>query len=201
MQKQIENFTSAASGEKRVSLPTDYPYRMILARFWVQLSDINEIVTDIKLTCDTDKFIPFNRKTQQLDAQALGMFGAGRIKHDIYTANEIANRIIFNKEPDCRPFLAEAALYDIIGITYQWSSELKLELSTHAGVADGTSRKITVSEAGHAPHATLPIPFGRMMNPEDWFNPKEFDKVELVLTQAVASAVCEIAAEQVRAQA
>lgn len=201
MQKQIENFTSSSSGEKRISFPIDYPYRMILARFWKQQKDIDEIMTDMKLTCDTDKFIPFNRKTQQLDAQAFAMFGAGRIKHDVFTANEIAFRLIFNKEPSIMGLVAETALADILNETYAWSSEGKYELYTHAGVADSTDRKISIVEEGHAPHATLPIPFGRLMNPEDWFNPKEFEKVELVLTQAVADAVCEIAAEQVRSQA
>jgi hypothetical protein len=129
------------------------------------------------------------------------MFGAGRVKHDVLVSNEEAFRLIFNKEPSIMGLVNENALADILNETYAWSSEGKYELYTHAGVADATDRQITLVEEGHAPHATLPIPFGRMMNPEDWFNPKEFEKVELVLTQAVADAVCEIAAEQVRSQA
>ena len=200
MAKQIENFTSAASGEKRIELPTDYIYRMLLTRFWIQLSDINEIITDLKLTCDTDKFIPINRKVQQLDAAAFAMFGAGRVKHDIRANDNTQTRLIFNKEPDCRLFQTTQNLFDIIGIAYQWSSEIKIWLGTHAGVADTTVRELTMVEEGHAPHATLPIPFGRVMNPEDWFDPTAYKKLELVLTQAVVSGVCEIAAEQVRPQ-
>jgi len=200
MQKQIVSFTSASSGEKRVDLPRDYTYRMILARLWKQLSDIDEIITDIKLTADTDKFIPFNRKTKQLDAFAFSQFGHGTIKHDVYVAHQIAFRLIFNKEPNMLALVDEDNLFDILGSTYSWSSEGKLELGTHAGVADSTDRRITMIEAGHAPHATLPITFGRLNEKDDWFDPKVYGTLELVLTQAVADAVCEIVAEQVRPQ-
>jgi len=200
MQKQIENFTSAGSGEKRIDLPTDYPYRMLLLRFWKQASDIEEIITDAKLTCDTDKFIPFNRKVKQLDAEAFNQFGAGRLKHDIVTQHDQNVRLLFNKEPDCRFYENTLALFNIVHVNYQWSSQLHTDIGTHAGVADATDRKYTLVEEGHALHATLPIPFGRPFYPEDWFPAKDFGKIELVLTQLVADAVCEVLGEQVRPQ-
>jgi hypothetical protein len=52
-------------------------------------------------------------------------------------------------------------------------------------------------EEGHAPHATLPIPFGLMDQPDTWFNPVGRGKVELVLTQKVA-ATCQLVLEQLR---
>lgn len=198
MQKQIDSFTSAASGEKRIEFPIDYTYRMLLLRFWLQLKDIDEIITDIKLTCDTDKFIPFNRKTKQLDAYAFSVFGSGRVKHDVRFNDNTTTRLIFNKEPDVRAYWTTQNLFDIIGIAYQWSSEIKWWLGTHAGVADTTVREVTAVEEGHAPHATVPIFFGRPDVPEDWFNPTAYKKVELVLTQATADATCEIVLEQVR---
>ena len=197
MAKEIESFTSATSGEKRIELPTDKVYRMLMGRFWVQLSDIDEIITDLKLTCDSDKFIPINRKVQQLDAEALALFGRSRLKHDILTSHQTAFRLLHNKEPELQVFLATALLYDIVGINYAWSSEGKLELASHAGAADSTDRKFTMVEEGHALHATLPIPFGIMSNPDTWFDPLSYKKVELVLTQAVAAS-CQIVLEQVR---
>lgn len=199
MAKQIENFTSA-SGEKRIELPTDYIYRMILARFWKQASDIDEVITDIKLTCDVDSFIPFNRKTKQLDAEALSQFGLAEFKRDILRAHGATVRLLVNKEPTCTAFLG-LALSDVVIPAFQWSSQLYLYLyTTSTGVGDGTARNITMREQGHALHATLPIKFGRPGMPEDWFDPKVYKKLELVLTQAVTAAVCEIAAEQVRPQ-
>lgn len=200
MQKQIDSFTSVSSGDKRIDLPIDYVYRMLMMRAYLQQSDINEIITDIKLTADTDRFIPFNRKTQQLDASVFSQFGASRIKHDILTSDGLAVRAMHNKEGSAVIACAVAGLYDILGIDYFWSNELKLNMSTHAGASESTPRAVTCTEEGHALHATLPILFGRLEEPTDWFNPKEYSKLELVLTQATASAICEIVAEQVRPQ-
>ena len=196
MAKEIESFTSATSGEKRIDLPTDYIYRMLMGRFWVEGSDIDEVITDFKMTCDSDKFIPFNRKVKQLDAEALTQFGLCELKHDIYRAHGATVRLLVNKEPVCL-IMDNTGTADIPCINWQWSSNFYLSLFTHAGANDTTARDLTVREFGHALHATLPVPFGIMDDPTSWFDPKPYKKVELVLTQAVA-ATCQICLEQVR---
>lgn len=200
MAKQIENFTSAASGEKRIELPTDYMYRMLLGRFWIQGSDIDEIITDLKLTCDTDKFIPINRKVKQLDAAALSMFGRAELKHDVFASDSDTVRLLLNKEPSVVIHAWNTPMNVFLNIHWAWSSQMAPAVFLHDGTAYPTDSTLTVLETGHALHATLPIPFGRLNEPGDWFDPKAYKKIELVLTQAVVSAVCEIAAEQVRPQ-
>jgi len=202
MQKQIDSFLSAASGDKRIDLPIDYVYRMLLLRLYKQESDIDEVISDVKITCDTDKFIPINRKVKQLDADAQARFGRSVLKHDIFCSHQETVRLLHNKEPDMRPFYQSSTVPDIIGIDWQWSNAMKLNMYDHAGAADTTDRKLTGVEEGHALHATLPICFGRPDVPEDWFSPAEFKKIELVLTQAAAGvgAACEVAVEQVRTQ-
>jgi hypothetical protein len=200
MQKQIENFTSASSGEKRIELPLDYTYRMFLLRFWKEGSDIDEIISDIKFTCDTDKFIPINRKTKQLDAMALSQFGLFTCKHDIYRAHNADVRLIVNKEPNSVLFPGGQDDGIICVARWQWSSQLHTTLVLHDGSYVGTAKKLHIAERGHAPHATLPVPMGRLNEPSDWFVPTDYKKLELVLTQKTADAVCEIATEQVRPQ-
>jgi len=198
MQKQVDSFTSA-TGEKRVELPVDYTYRMLLMRLWLQGYDINEIISIAKLTCDTDKFIPFDRRVQQLDAEALALLGVGQIKHDMFFGHGDSIRLIFNKEPFCTPYAQVPGTPRMFNLTAQWSSLLsEVEVYAHDGTLDTTDRKVTAWEHGHAPHATVPHFFGRPDVPEDWFNPTAYKKVELVLTQAIAAAVCEIVLEQVR---
>lgn len=197
MAKQVENFTSETSGEKRINMPRDYPYRLLLGRFYVQQSDINEVITDLKLTCDTDAFIAFNRKVQQLDAEALAQFGRVALKHDIFTHHQSAFREVNNKENSSNFSMWEDTTGYMVGTQYEWSSEGKLDVIKNDGTTLSSDAKITGKENGHAMHATLPIPFGLMNTPSTWFNPKPYTKVELVATQAVA-AVCEIALEQER---
>ena len=198
MQKQIDSFISVASGDKRIELPVDYVYRVLMPRFWVQGSDIDAIITDLKLTCDTDKFVPFNRKVKQLDAAALAQFGPALLAHNILSSNTLVSRLLCNKEPRCHLYTA-TTLPRAISISAQAASQITIgyyDLATPTAIT--ADENITMLEEGHAPHATLPVPFGRFMEPDTWFDPKTYGKIELVMTQAVAAAVCEIVLEQVR---
>jgi len=200
MQKQIDSFTSVASGEKRIDLPTDYIYRMLLLRPWLEGSDVDEVISDLKLTCDTDKFIPFNRKVKQLDADALARFGPCILKHDFFRAGSWTARTLVNKEPWVTGYTRAPATPRVIVPWAQWSSTYNGELYDMAGALDGTARQITAIEQGHALHSTVPIFFGRPEVAEDWFDPKAYKKLEAVLTQATAGATVQIFAEQVRPQ-
>jgi len=197
MTKQKESFTST-SGEKRIELPVDYTYRMLLFRFWKQGSDIDEIISEIKFTLDTDRFIPLNRKVKQLDAQALAEFGMGELKHDMFASDSEEVRLLFNKEPVVALWNWETPMNVFCNMHWAWSSQCAPAVFLHDGTAYGTDVKLTSLEKGHALHATLPVPFGRLDVPGDWFDPTPFKKMELVLTQATADATCEIVTQQVR---
>jgi len=197
MQKEIESFTSATSGDKRIELPTDYPYSMILCRFYVEGSDIDEVITDFKMTCDTDKFIPIDRKVKQLDAEAFAMFGAVDYKHDFFRGGSFTAVVLVNKEPWITAFSRAPATPRVVVPWAQWSSNFNGELYDMAGSLDGTARQLTGHVTGHALHATLPVLFGVYGNPGDYFPASSYGKIELVLTQAVA-ATCEIVVEQRR---
>ncbi len=196
--RQVMSYTTLSSGDKRIDLLTDFPTRLMLVRAWLQVSDIDELFTDLKLTFDSDKYILLNRKVKQLDAQALAQFGFGRVKHDIFTQHQAAFRLLFNKEPSFYGWSWEDATPEILGVRYTWSSEGKLDISDNAGTAITSDMKITGVEEGHALHATLPIVMGELMKPETWMDMSSYKKAELVLSQAVGGAVGEIVQEQVR---
>ena len=135
---------------------------------------------------------------KQLDASALAEFGLCTFKHDILASDSDTVRLLVNKEP-ILSFLNWYTPSNLIMSTHwAWSSQFAPGVFNHDGSAYGTDVQLSVVEAGHALHATLPILFGRYMDPETWFDPKAYKKMELVLTQATASAVCEIVTEQVR---
>jgi hypothetical protein len=198
MQKQIESWTMAASGDKTVQLPVDYPYRMLLLRSFEQLVDLDGAITDVKLSCDKDRFIPINRKVGQLAGEALSRFGRAMFKHDIFTQHGAAFREINNKENSSTVYMYEDAAGYIVGIWYEWSSEGKLTVFSHAGVAYATDAKYTLLENGHLPHAALAIPFGLLDDPSTWFNAPAYGDIDLILTQGNAGGAGSVVAEQVR---
>ena len=197
MAKEINSFTSA-SGEKRIDLPIDYIYRMLMLRVSARYSDIDLTLSDLKLTCDSDKFIFLNRKVKQLDAEAFAQFGASRLKHDIVASYNDNVEILHHKEPDCRVWSTKESPGEYIAISYQWSGRLRIMVYDAAGAAVATDRKLTMVEEGHSFHGTLPIPFGIMDREETWFDPAPYKKLEAVLTQATADHACQICLEQVR---
>ena len=197
--KETEPFTSAASGEKRVELNRDRIYRLLLLRFWLQGYDVNEIVSDVKLTADMDDYVVFNRKLQQLDAEALAEYGAPGYKHDMLFGHGDSIRVLFNKEPFATPYAQAPGTPRMFNLTAQWSSLLsELEVYAHDGSLDTTDRKVTAWVRGHALHACVPVVFGILNEPNTWFDPRVYKKLELVLTQGTASAACSVVAEQVR---
>ena len=198
MAKEVESFVSVGSGYKRIDLPRDLKYRLLLARFWKQVSDIDEIISEIKLTCDSDKFVLFNRKVAQLDAEAFALFGAHRIKHDVFFSNAEHIKLLTNKEPDVRLWNETADVVNFFNLNAIWSSDAYIFCYDKDGLADETDRKRTLVEEGHALHATLPVVFGLMDEPETWFDPTAYGKVEAILDDDTADAVCEIALEQER---
>ncbi len=180
--KQVDTFTMDTSGSHKSDLPCDYPWRLMLVRSYLQLYDINEMIERLSINFDTGKYKPLDeRYVADLDAEALALFGRSTLKHDLFTSDNEANRILHNKEPDCRVWDAHATTPDILGIIYQWSNDLKLSLLTNAGVQDTTDRKVTMVEEGHGMHSIVPVPFGRMDDPASWLDAKKYAGCDLRL--------------------
>lgn len=199
--REVDTFTMVTSGSKRVEMYTDYPWRLLMLKSYLQQKDIDECIERIKLDCDAGKFVPFdNRYVKQLDAEALAEFGLCVFKHDIFQKHQSAFREINNKENHGRwATFADANGY-IVNVEYEWSSEGKLDILSNAGVALASDVKLTGMEAGHAPHATVPIPFGVMEDPETWFNATKYGKIDLYLyaPSSGAAGVSSVVLEQVR---
>ncbi len=180
--KQVETFTMPTSGSHKTEMYTDYPWRLLLIRCYLQGYDINEMISYLTLDCDAGKFKPLDtRYVADLDEEALALFGASRVKHDIFESHQDKIRLLHNKEPDLRPYYQSLTQDNIVGIDYQWSSEAKLNMFNDAGSALTTDQKITAVEEGHALHAILPIPFGDKDKMETWFDATKYGKIDLNL--------------------
>lgn len=201
MAKELLSFTSSATSgaEERKELVTDRVIRMLMTRHWVEGKDIDEITSDLKLTADADKYIAFNRKVIQLDAEALALFGRAELKHDVHRAHGSTVRALCNKELHWRPSIWVANLPRVFSVYNEWSSQFYIQMFDVAGAGDATARRISGVESGHALHATLPLPFGDPDDPATWFDPKPYKKLELVFTSGGTAGTCQVVAEQVRA--
>jgi hypothetical protein len=195
MGKLIESWTGGTSGDKRSELPIDYIIRMIMLRTYYTVKDVDENLTNIKLTCDTDKFIPFDRNTKQWDAEMAQLFGNIVMWKRVFATTGDQVWVPLNKEPQVKliPVAADVIAY----YSWCWSGEFYLGLEDYSSSAISSDTELHAEVEGHALHATVPIPMGVMDEPDTWFDPTEYKKVELVMTEAVAAANS-IVVEQVR---
>jgi len=199
MDKELLSFTSSSTSgaEERKELPTDLVYRMLMTRHYVEPCEIDYITSDLKLTADSDKFIAFNRKVKQLDAEALARFGECVILHPTKRATGAVIRGLTTKETHYRFWPSTSTQFTDFVHTLEFSGAVTLETQTPAGGSAGT-RRLWSEERGHALHGTLPLPFGDMNDPSTWLDPATFKKLELVFTSGGTAGTCQIVAEQVR---
>jgi len=199
MAKEIDSWTGATSGDKRKELPADFPYRLVMLQTYKSGNDIRENITKVKMTCDTDKFIPFERDMFEWDEEMAQLFGNVVIWKRAFASNDDDIYLPVNREPQVQ-FTKDgnAGLrgYDV-GSNYCWSGLVNIYVCDTSGGAYTSDQKIMCLIEGHALHDTQPIPMGDLARPETWFDPTPYKKVELVLTEAAAAAN-KIVLEQVR---
>ncbi len=190
--------SSSSGAEERKELPTDNVYRMIMTRHYAEGYDPNEITSDLKLTADADKYIGFNRKITQLDSEALMRFGLINIQHDVYRATGGVIRGLLQKETYWHLVPNTSTQFTDFVYSLMFSGNVTLETQIPGGGSAGT-RLFRAREIGHSLHGTIPLPFGDLNNPDSWFDPKGFRKLELILTSGGNAGTCQIVAEQVKA--
>ena len=200
MAKTIETWTGGTSGDKRSQLPVDYPYRLLLLSSYLSGNDVRENITKMKLTCDTDKFIPLERYTQQFNEEMAQLFGRCVFWKKAYVSDDESIWLPVNQEPHVQIIKsgnAGLAGYDVL-LNYCWSGIANVNVVDASEGVYATDQTLDLLIHGHAIHSTVPIPFGLMDNPGTWFDPTVYRKIELVVTEA-AAADNRIVIEQVRA--
>lgn len=198
MYKELYAFTSGTSGDEHVDMTRDYPYASILLRAYVAGNDASENINNIKLSCDAGKFIPINKKTAHINDWNEEDYGPCQIRCQLERADGDTVLHIMNKEP-----VALLEMDETDGFTramYQWSGQFVLHMHDMAGSGISADRWIRALITGGGMHSTAYVPFGILKDPATYFDPKPWNDIDLVLTQAAAATV-QIAAQQLRTYA
>lgn len=195
MWKEVENFSSAASGVKNVDMPVDYPYRRMLIRNFISSEVMSGTITHFKMTCDVDKFILFDMDESELSDICESMFGPFTMrKLDMFDqAGEsqvwMGGKTVMSAQTNSAESFVQAYLS---ANSRSYQQALKW---------DGTNRTDAATDCliwGFFPHCCRAYQFGLNDDPETWFNAPEFAGIEVKLTQACASVDCTVAVQQPR---
>jgi hypothetical protein len=188
--KGIESFTSAASGDKDVKLPHDYPYRRMMIRAYKSDTIPTSIITQYKLDCDMGKFVPLNMSSGELEDLMKSFFGPytfkkmDRVSQNSYDQTWMAGHTFAMLQ--CEAVGQYAQAWATGSIAYQQVMAIAANTRAEALIW------------GYQPHCCMPYQFGIPEEPETWFPTRDFGEEILWLTQGADSATVSVAVQQPR---
>jgi len=195
MAKSIYSYTSAGSGDEHIDMPVDYPYVGLMMRAFVAGNDVDENISALKIDCDAGKFIPLDKKVKDLYKIEEQDRGPAELHYYIFRKHGETVTHDLNHDPIISLLTSVAG--HIVGASWSWSSRFYLLLTDAAAAAITAEELVELVVKGSCPHSTIHVPFGLRDNPETYFDPREFGDVDLILSQAAASAVS-VVLEQLR---
>lgn len=193
--KEYDNYTSAASGDATTELPTDRVWRALMYRAYKSGVALNTSITNLKLSLDGDKFVPFNYSVPKFwreMATKLGLFDVrGLAMADDNTAFE--NWIAFSQSG----MVSARASGIVVGADNYDNSQVTPHVVNHAGTTQ-TGQGVWWSVLGTSFENSVLYPFGRKDEPADWFNLNIYKSAKLKATQGNAGASCQVVLQEVR---
>lgn len=205
MAKKHYNWTTAASGDERIALPTDHPYVLLLLRAWEQHTKLYSTITNLKLSIDQDKDIPFDLASWDFLKMMENHYGKFMLDQHIFGGNE----------DNVHTWLAVG---ETVGIVPEPTVAASGVFSTHVNVLDvdggklnlravGTDHSTTsptihqLLALGQGLHHTFAYPFGLMDDPSTWLDAPAVGDIKAVITQGNAGADADLALLQARSYA
>ena len=200
MTKSIHSWTSAASGDETIDLPVDYPYRLALLRGYEHGVAMSSTFTNVKLSCDTDKFVPLDLTLLDLAHMNEALWGWFEFGQELLeTDNDtVRGHLAFIRDyavssrTDLDFACADAVAGDQLTLSVT-------KTTTSPSVAAETSDvALGLVTRGVGPENTLCIPFGTLDAIEEWFPASMYQSIKLKVTQGNAGATCSVVLQQLR---
>lgn len=193
MWKQVEAWSAASTGEHKVDLPVDLPFRSLMMRAFTPASSPGGIWTHYKLDCDLGKYIPFDLDQQEM--MEICKMTDGPF-YNRQTAEVISGQWL------------ESWLGECLNVTSgQIASGISADAVTFGGprvqfcgqlVGGGSAGTwgAMYSPSGYFPHSSVLYRFGRRDVPATWFPAREYGEIALKLTEYASGAVVSTAVQQ-----
>lgn len=205
MSKNHYNFTSAASGDERISLPTDFPYVMMLLRAWETEVKLYTTISNLKLSVDQDKEIPFDLSSWDLLKQMENDFGLITLEQHIYATTEenIQSWLGVGESAVVTPETLSTdptTLYGVANVYGVDSGHLNL-VHRNPGNTAAVTNILQLIMRGQALNHTFAKIFGSVSEPDSWLAAPEKGDIKAIITQGNAGAAVDLALVQARAYA
>lgn len=196
MNKEHYSFTTADSGDETIDLPTDYPYRKLLVRSYIAGNEMAAVITQLKLSVDQDKFVPFDLRSTDLARMMEDWFGV--VRGEIhFLGDHLDTREVWMDMEVGAWGLLHSDLSGYVSIGDSWAGRVTLGIRDHDG-STMTAAYGYIYTTARCPESCFCYPFGGQDLIEEAFQAPDFGSVRLVLTQDVASAAASVMLQQIR---
>lgn len=194
MRKEIASWTTAASGDQPFILPLDFPYMGLYVAALKTTVEPDTIITNFKLTRNTDQYIDFNLAGRDAYGKNYADFGLFKQKFRplVDTAATWLGDLYFKT----------GAYFTRPGATAKSiTTAVAAESVTTAATTGGTADLTELVLEGMGPAAACYFPFydaniSQVANPDDFLNPTGLGELKLICTQGVVSAAGTVVVEQ-----
>jgi len=184
-----EHYTwTSAVGTEYIDLPTNHTLRGLMYRSHLDAYHPFGIVSDLKMSCDADKYVPIDLAVE--DLLFLQMLRQPKLNYRI--SDHLQNGSTFYsylEELEDVSMNVEQVGYDTnVGYcNYEYGSRLVVMYT--AGAAAGYVN-IGAHVHGFCPFGYIYVPFGDQKDGADWFPSPTFGSIRLEAKGAVASGSC-----------
>jgi len=182
MTKNIYGWSKASAGDETIDMPRDYLYRLMNLRVYDGVFSAHSEFSHIKLSCDIDRFVPFDIDGDDLSKKEIERYGLGS---NVSGATGDAP----NQNYVWHPFGYSQGMAmfgcgsgDCI---YNRGSSPWRNLPSECNDASVTAARYTEWNCfGYEYNNNIPYPFGNLRDAEEFFDPTSFKSVRLIVTQA-----------------
>lgn len=196
MSKEIKDYSMGASSHEYTDLPVDHTYRKLLVRAHKYGTGADYAFTNIKLSEDVDKKIPFDQTIGEI------------LRTIVSEVPPYRERLIGNGHTAARYFYITPTYWPRYGACAWRKASATGNVSLYEG--DG-GRMTEIQEAagpnfaalieGHCPHGVISFPFGDQQNIEDWYDISGIGSLQLDVQAGSGMAStdsCQILLQQLR---
>lgn len=180
--KQIKQWTMASTVHEYTDLPIDKTYRGLYLRTYLAGTEANQCVSNLKLSEDQDKRVPFDDDPFALYSTI--MAGLPKVKEAYFFATAAAERMMY---------IAATS-----GVTATWAEWAATATNYGTAFYDGdggalkticstTGLNSQVFAEGYIPHAVFKLPFGDPRDPATWYDVRGLGSLRADITGGAAA--------------
>jgi len=192
--REIEAFTSVASGDTKVQLPSDKNIRLMAVRAYEAGIDLRSTISNYRLSIDGGKSEPFDLNTDQMI----------NLMTEVIKPIEVSNLVVFDTADTKETFVGLDLVGGIVSVSSGcmasvdtfWPARATLYHVTHAGAAVSPGNAF-MRVLGWCMHNVILYPFGSLDKPEQWLNPDGIRNLDLYLTNGNAGGAVSVALQSV----